>query len=104
MHKISIKETNNPSIVKFECNEFLVKNQSFEFNNIDEAKPSPLAQQLFYLPFVKKVYISGNFIAIEKFNIVEWSDVAEEVAIQIQNFLNSGKSIVDIGSLDFIVM
>ena len=94
MHKISIKETNNPSIVKFECNEFLVKNQSFEFNNIDEAKPSPLAQQLFYLPFVKKVYISGNFIAIEKFNIVEWSDVAEEVAIQVQNFLNSGKSIV----------
>ena len=94
MHKISIKETNNSSIIKFESNEFLVKNQSFEFSNIDEAKPSPLAQQLFYLPFVKKVYISGNFVAIEKFNIVEWPDVAEEVALQIDNYLNSGKPIV----------
>jgi len=94
MHKISIKETNNSSIVKFESNEFLVKNQSFEFNNIDEAKPSPLAQQLFYLPFVKKVYISGNFVAIEKFNIVEWPDVAEEVALPIENYLNSGKLLV----------
>lgn len=94
MHKISIKETNNPSIIKFESNEFLVKNQSFEFSNIDEAKPSPLAQQLFYLPFVKKVYISGNFVAIEKFNIVEWPDVADEVSLQIENYLNSGNPLV----------
>ena len=66
MHKISIKNTNNPSIIKFESSQFLLKNQSFEFSNIEEAKPSPLAQQLFYLPFVKKVYISSNFVALEK--------------------------------------
>lgn len=94
MHTISIKSTNNPSIVKFESNQFLVKNQSYEFNNIDEAKSSTIAQQLFYLPFVKKVYISGNFIAIEKFNIVEWNDIADEVASQIETYLNSGESIV----------
>jgi hypothetical protein len=67
MHKIVIKETNNPLIIKFELDEFIVKNQSFEFKNIDETKNSPLAQQLFYLPFVKTVYISANFIAIERF-------------------------------------
>ncbi|MCB0427990.1 MAG: NifU family protein [Mangrovimonas sp.] len=94
MHTISIKSTNNPSIVKFESNQFLVKNQSYEFNNIDEAKSSTIAQQLFYLPFVKKVYISGNFIAIEKFNIVEWNDIADEVASQIETYLNSGEPIV----------
>ena len=69
MHKISIKHTNNPSIIKFESNNFLLRNENFEFNNIDEASDSPLAQQLFYLPFVKKVYIASNFVAIEKFNI-----------------------------------
>ena len=31
--------------------------------NIDETKSSPLAKQLFYLPFVKTIYISANFIA-----------------------------------------
>ena len=96
MHKVSIKETNNNAIIKFESNHFLLKNQSFEFNNIEDAKPSPLAQQLFYLPFVKKVYISSNFVAIEKYNIVEWPDVAEEVAKQIENYLNSGQPLANI--------
>lgn len=94
MHKITIKETSNPLIIKFELEEFIVKNQSFEFKNIDETKNSPLAQQLFYLPFVKTVYISGNFIAIERFSIVEWKDVQEEVAEQIESFINSGGVIV----------
>ena len=82
-YTVSIQETSNNTIIKFELNQFITKHQSFEFNNIDEAKNSPLAQQLFYLPFVKKVYISSNFIAIERFNIVEWYDVKEEVAEQI---------------------
>ena len=69
MSKIAIKETQNPSILKFEFEDFITQNESFEFKNIDETKNSPLAQQLFYLPFVKTVYISGNFIAIEKFSI-----------------------------------
>lgn len=93
--KVSVQETSNNAIVKFEVNQFITKHQSFEFNNIDEAKQSPLAQQLFYLPFVKKVYISGNFIAIERFSIVEWSDVQDEVAEQIEAYLNDGGLVIE---------
>ncbi|OMP31384.1 hypothetical protein BKM32_06570 [Mangrovimonas sp. DI 80] len=92
---IKIQATSNPSIIKFEADTFLTQHQSFEFNNIDEAKPSPLAQQLFYLPFVKKVYISGNFIAVERYNIVEWADVQEEVATQIQDYLNADGIVIE---------
>ena len=92
--KISIKETQNPTIIKFEFPDFITQNQNFEFKNIDEAKNSPLAQQLFYLPFVKTVYISGNFIAIERFSIVDWKDVQDDVAEQIENFVNDGGVIV----------
>jgi Fe-S cluster biogenesis protein NfuA len=94
MSKISVKETQNPSILKFEFEDFISQNESFEFKNIDEAKNSPLAQQLFYLPFVKTVYISGNFIAIEKFSIVEWEDVKEAVAEQIELFVANGGTII----------
>jgi NFU1 iron-sulfur cluster scaffold homolog, mitochondrial len=94
MSKITIKETQNPSILKFELEDFITKNESFEFKNIDETKNSPLAQQLFYLPFVKTVYISGNFIAIEKFSIVEWEDVKDAVAEQIEKFIASGGIII----------
>ena len=94
MTKVTIKETQNPSILKFEFPDFITQNENFEFKNIDEAGASPLAQQLFYLPFVKTVYISGNFIAIERFSIVEWDDVKEVVAEQIEKFVNDGGIII----------
>ena len=94
MPKIKIKDTQNQSILKFEFEDFITQNESFEFKNIDEAKNSPLAQQLFYLPFVKTVYISGNFIAIEKFSIVEWEDVKDAVAEQIESFVADGGAII----------
>ncbi|MBA3987143.1 MAG: NifU family protein [Flavobacteriales bacterium] len=92
---IKIKTTSNSNILKFTANQFLSNSKSYEFKNIDEAKESQLAQQLFYLPFVKTIYIAQNFIAIEKFSIVEWTDVQEEVALQIETYLNSGAPIVN---------
>ena len=93
-YNITVVPTENPAILKFQSNQFLVEGKNFEFGNIDEAKNSPLAQQLFYLPFIKTVYISGNFIALERFDIVEWSDVKDEVAQQLVEYLNSGAPIV----------
>ena len=91
---ITVVETNNPAILKFESNQFLVEGKNYEYANIDEAKNSPLAQQLFYLPFIKTVYISGNFIALERFDIVTWEDVKDEVAQQLVEYLNAGGPIV----------
>ena len=51
---------------------------------------------MFYLPFVKTIYISGNFIAIEKYSIVEWEDVKEAVAEQIEKFVNDGGTIITV--------
>ncbi len=92
--EVKIETTSNPGIIKFEANYFLTQHTSYEFDNIDEAKNAPLVQQLFYLPFVKRVFVAQNFIAIDKYDIVEWSDVQEEVAEQIQNYLASGQPIV----------
>lgn len=91
---INIQPTNNPAIMKFETNQFLTRHESFEFKNIEEAARSPLAQQLFHLPFVKTVYIAQNFIAIEKYNIIEWQDVQEEVGEQLKTYLNSGVTVI----------
>ena len=87
---ITIQSTNNDNILKFVSSQILINGGSYEFNNIDDAKKSPLAQQLFYLPFVKKVFITANFIAIQRFDIVEWSDVQEEVREQIEAYLQAG--------------
>ena len=96
MTTISKKQTQNPLIIKFEFPDFITNNESFEFKNIDETKSSPLAKELFFLPFVKTVYISGNFIAIERYSIVEWEDVQDAVAEQIQNYVANGGKIINI--------
>ncbi|MFY8213781.1 MAG: NifU family protein [Flavobacterium sp.] len=99
MLHLKVISTQNPAILKFEFPDFISQNQNFEFKNIDEAGPSPLAQKLFYLPFVKTVYISGNFVAIERYSIVEWADVQEAVAEEIESFVNQGGAILDVEKL-----
>ncbi|MBT8206277.1 MAG: NifU family protein [Eudoraea sp.] len=93
-YDITIIPTNNPAIVKFESNQLLVQDGYYEYKNIDEAKNSPLAQQLFHLPFVKTVYISANFVALERFEIVEWEDVQADVRQHLVEYLNSGAPVV----------
>jgi NFU1 iron-sulfur cluster scaffold homolog, mitochondrial len=91
---ITSQPTKNENILKFIANSFLVHAESYEFKNIDEAKISPLAQQLFHLPFVKTVYIAQNFVAIEKYNIVQWEEVEDAVASAISEYLNSGNPVI----------
>ncbi|UZO82635.1 NifU family protein [Aquimarina sp. ERC-38] len=92
--EVVIEPTANKSIVKFETNHFLTNHTSYEFDNIEQAKQSPLAQQLFHLPFVKRIFIAQNFIAIDKYDIVEWEDVQQEVADQIKKQLNEGVEVI----------
>ena len=95
---VTVQPTNNENIVKFVTNSFLTQAKSYEFINIDDAKASPIAQQLFFFPFVKTVYISQNFIAVEKFSFdstkVTWNDVQDEVITNISEYLNSGKPVI----------
>lgn len=97
---ISVQLTNNENIVKFVANSFLTQAKSYEFTSIDEAKQSPIAQELFYLPFVKTIYISQNFIAIEKFSTdltqLKWEDVQNEVAETIEKYLSAGKPVIEV--------
>lgn len=93
-YTITVVKTNNPTILKFETNHLLVKRKNYEYKNIDEAQNAPLAQQLFHLPFIKTVYVSGNFIGLERYDIVEWEDVKDEVAQQLVEYLNAGEPVV----------
>ena len=101
---ISVQLTNNENIVKFVANSFLTQAKSYEFTSIDTAKQSPIAQELFYLPFVKTIYISQNFIAIEKFSTdltqIKWEDVQNEVAETIEKYLSAGKPVIEVPEED----
>ncbi|PCH76181.1 MAG: hypothetical protein COB98_06955 [Flavobacteriaceae bacterium] len=92
--KFTIENTTQDSIIKFTSNEVLTSG-SFQYNNIDDAKASPLSQQLFHLPFVKRIFITANFIAIERFDIIQWADVQDEVKEQIEAYLNDNGVLIE---------
>lgn len=87
--------TPNPAVLKFVANKRLIELDSVEFRNIEEAQPSPLATRLFHFPFVKEIFISANYIAISKYDIVEWEEVTLELRELIRDFLQEGHQVLD---------
>ena len=92
MSSIKIESTGSPSIIKYVFDKMLTEG-SFEYNSIDDAKNSTLVQQLFHLPFVKKVFVTANFIAIEKFDILEWPEVQDELKDILGAYVAQNESI-----------
>ena len=86
--------TPNPSVLKFVANKHLVEQSHVEFKNIEEAQISPLAIKLFHLPFVKEVFISSNYIAVTKYDIVEWEDITMELRELIREYIATGQKIL----------
>ena len=88
-HIIKFKETSREEELEFYSNIFLSEKRT-EFNKIGETNEFPLIQQIFYLPFIKKVTLNKHSIYIEKLNILKWEDVQEELCSQLEEFLNKG--------------
>jgi Fe-S cluster biogenesis protein NfuA len=86
--------TPNPASLKFVVNKALTKNM-VEFKNIDEAKPSPLAQALFKFHFVKEVFITENYISVTKYDSVSWDEITLELRSFIKEYLENGGIVLD---------
>ena len=92
MFQFTIATTNNPTRIRFISNKPL-GDEEIDFGNVDDTGGFPLIQQLFYLPFVKHVRLTENWIEVERFDILEWSDVQDEVSSQLADYLNQGGKI-----------
>ncbi len=84
------------ALAKFSITPPLEVSVSKTFINIDQASDAPLVKQLFYLPFVKKIVLENSTLIVERFDILEWEDVIEEVAAQIEDFLNDGGEVLNV--------
>jgi len=97
MKKISIVATckKGATVAKFSITPPLDISVSKNFINIDQAADAPLVKQLFFLPFVKKVALENSTLIVERFEILEWEEVIQEVAEQIEDYLNEGGAILN---------
>lgn len=89
MDRVYVETTHNPHIMKFVCDETLT-NGSLELEKNDAATESLLAQELLQFPFITKVYITANFVAILKTENIDWEMVVEDVKEIVNRHLNEG--------------
>ncbi len=88
--------TPNPATMKFVTNKHLLgTGDSAEFNSMAEAKGfSPLAEELFNLPFVKGVFIASNFVTITKTDNLSWDFITMELREFVKNWIGDGKDVL----------
>lgn len=87
--------TPNPETMKFVANKLLYPGKSIDFPDVDAAKPSPLAQELFGYPFIKAVFIASNFVTLTKTSETEWQDVIPSIRQFLKDYLEEGKLVIN---------
>lgn len=86
MRQIIIEPTANPKVMKFVADYTLIPG-SVELDRTSDISEIPLAQELFNYPFVDRIFITANFVAVAKQDTVEWEHVAESLKNVIEDEL-----------------
>src|SRR3954471_11517366 len=86
----------NPNSMKFVLNFVLVpEGVTFDFPDADSAvKGSPLASELFRFDYVRRVFITNNFITITKAEAIDWNEIIPELRPFIKSYLEAGKPLL----------
>ena len=88
--------TPNPETMKFVANKLLYPGKSIDFPDVESAKASPLATELFGFPFVKAIFIASNFVTLTKTSdTADWADVIPSIRQFLKEYLEDGKPIVN---------
>ncbi|MBS1572722.1 MAG: NifU family protein [Bacteroidetes bacterium] len=88
MYNIIIEPTANPKVMKFIAEYNLIPG-SLELDRSSDLSELPLAKELLNFPFVEKVFITANFVAISKIDGVAWEQVVDNLKIIISEELQN---------------
>jgi len=87
--------TPNPETMKFVANKLLYPGKSIDFPDVETAKPSPLAIELFGFPFIKSIFIASNFVTLTKTPETDWNDVIPTIRHFLKEYLEEAKAVVN---------
>lgn len=86
MREILIEPTENPKVMKFVADYNLIPG-AVELDRDSDVSEIPLAQELFNYPFVERIFITANFVAVAKQDTVEWEAVVDNLKNVIEDEL-----------------
>ncbi|HYO23097.1 MAG TPA: NifU family protein, partial [Flavisolibacter sp.] len=79
----------------FVANKLLYPGKSADFQDVESAKPSPLANELFGFPFIKAVFVASNFVTLTKTSETDWNDVIPTIRQFLKEYLEEGKPVIN---------
>jgi NFU1 iron-sulfur cluster scaffold homolog, mitochondrial len=94
--------TPNPETMKFVANKLLYPGKSIDFPDIETAKPSPLALELFGFPFIKSVFVASNFVTLTKTTETDWNDVIPAIRQFLKEYLEENKPVINEDEVAFM--
>jgi Fe-S cluster biogenesis protein NfuA len=83
--------TPNPNSMKFVANINLLEGGVVEYDSKEAAVNCPMAVSLFSFSGINKVFITTNFITLNKESDVDWFDVTNIIREFIRGYLMSGE-------------
>lgn len=93
---IYTEQTPNPENIKFVANMMLYSGKNVDYPNVESVNnTSPLADELFTLPFVRNIFIANNFVTVGKTPEAEWYEIIPQIKEIVKAYLSEGKMIVD---------
>ncbi len=81
----------NPNSLKFVADFMLVEEgKNYDFPNKESTKNAPLANKLFELDYVTRVFYMSNFLTVTKTENIDWLEIREEIKSIIKDHLEEG--------------
>jgi len=81
----------NPNSLKFVADYMLVEEgKNYDFPSKESTKNAPLANRLFELDYVTRVFYMSNFITVTKTENTDWLEIREELKSIIKDHLEDG--------------
>jgi NFU1 iron-sulfur cluster scaffold homolog, mitochondrial len=87
----------NPNSMKFVLNSMLSEDEDFikDYAEASVAAESPLATALFAFPFVRRVFLTKNFITVTKDEQIPWDDIVPGMKTFLKEYIESGKTVME---------
>ena len=92
---IQTETTPNPASLKFLPGRVVMESGTADFRNVEEAKNSILAQNLFKIEEVEGVFFGSDFISITKNESVNWQVLKPSILGVIANHFESGAPLIN---------
>ena len=90
---VQTETTPNPNSLKFLPGKTVSNGGSFEINNKDDVK-NELIRNLMSINGVEGIFLSKDFISINKYDDISWDEIKHIVTSLINDFYSSGKEFV----------